>query len=710
MRTAAWILATLAITGTLGFEAYDCDAPDLRHRVISLIGPAACPEPEETYRPVITRRAQAIQSSTRYPVKTYTCEGYVTKVVRRCGYDGINYAAATPVFKARVHFTTDSCREAIATGTMTYENTELPVKIGAETTKAWFTHGSGLVAGSDGQPDGNCLTEDFWSGGLFFRKSYEEARISVTIKVVRGIVDLATQTLETNDGRRLDYEDGGNDSRRYPATMVWETEAPDCEDRVSQIFTGDVEVYEKKSGLPMDGALVLGRNPNTEQFMGLVLRGKARLCGEECYATQAEGLMICFLRELEEPIKTKFNPTLDQNRLAIQTTNSYQVINSELSQEARLLTLNKEICELDRKILSVQLQAVAVGNDYSLRDVFGPGHRITREGAAAYVTRCKAVEVTKAPYANCTREIPVRVPGSDEIMFADAVSFILTPFGSTVPCSSIQPTRYYIGREWWCATPDLARCEKAEELQSSLPRAVTEGPQLEGLTQNIFTKEQEEAHREHVWASHAEKALRAVDATRAVTRRRGQTLGPTLSDLDLDASADHGLSRVVPGYSWLKGKVLQVVTAVLLIILAITLCGCAIRCRELHQAAGCGLHLAHGLCDALMARKTHRDGRRRDFHDAARAEEGIVAERALEMGKLAADVAFPRKEPAASAPNSQPSGPSLQERAGAAASRVAASMGPVILLGGSTPAAAGASSTPRAEGPGVPGGGFPLRP
>ncbi len=685
------ILLLLLGATSWGFEAYDCDAPNLRHRVVSLIGPADCPEPEEAYHPVISRRAQAIQSTTRYPVRTFTCEGYVTKTVRRCGWDGLNYAAATPVFKARVHFTTDSCRAAIKTKTMRYENTELPVEIGAETTKAWFTHGSGIVSGSDGQPSGGCLTEDFWSGGLYFKKSYEETRISVTIRAVSGIVDFATQVLETNDGRKLDYQDGGNDSRRYPATMIWKVEAPECEDRVSQIFTGTVEVYERRDSAAMEGALVLGRNTNDDQFMGLVLRGKASLCGEECYATQADGLMICFLRELEEPIRARFNPTVDQRQLALQTANSFQVINSQLSQEARLLTLSKEICDLDRKILNVQLQAVAEGNDYSLRDVFGPGHRITREGAAAYVTRCQAVEVTKAPYSNCTKEIPVRVPGHDHVMFADAISLILMPFGSIVPCSPIQPIRYYIGGEWWCATPDLARCGAAEELQSSLPVKSASAPKLEGLMQNIFTREQEEAHREHVWASHAEKVLRTIDATRAVTRGEGHNLGPTLSDLDLDASADHGLGMVIPGYSWVKDGLLAIVTLVILLVVFLLICGCAVRCRELHLADGWGPHLLHGACDALMTRRAYRHGRRR----------GAIAEptKDVELAAAAPATSPPRYE------NQTPRDPATNATnpaaVNAAAARIAASVGPVVLLG-ETPAAAQGVGAAGTEGPAKP--------
>ena len=76
------------------------------------------------------------------------------------------------------------------------------MEIGTEILKAWFTHGSGIVSGSNSQLSRSCLTEDVWFGGPYFKTSYEEAKISITIKVVNRIMDIATQILETNDCRR----------------------------------------------------------------------------------------------------------------------------------------------------------------------------------------------------------------------------------------------------------------------------------------------------------------------------------------------------------------------------------------------------------------------------------------------------------------------------------------------------------------------------
>jgi hypothetical protein len=50
------------------------------------------------------------------------------------------------------------------------------------------------------------------------------------------------------------------------------------------------------------------------------------------------------------------------------------------------------------------------GKPYSLMQVFGRGHLVTRNGATVYVTRCQAAEVLPRTHTNCTNEIPLVYP------------------------------------------------------------------------------------------------------------------------------------------------------------------------------------------------------------------------------------------------------------------------------------------------------------
>jgi hypothetical protein len=57
-------------------------------------------------------------------------------------------------------------------------------------------------------------------------------------------------------------------------------------------------------------------------------------------------------------------------------------------------------------------------NPYSLMQVFGRGHQVTRNGATVYVTRCQAAEVLPRTHTNCTNEIPAILNGTN--VFVDS--------------------------------------------------------------------------------------------------------------------------------------------------------------------------------------------------------------------------------------------------------------------------------------------------
>jgi hypothetical protein len=74
----------------------------------------------------------------------------------------------------------------------------------------------------------------------------------------------------------------------------------------------------------------------------------------------------------------------------------------------RIRQVKAEICDNRRQIAHVRLESLAgAENPYSLMQVFGRGHQITRNGATVYVTKCQPVEVVPRQHTECTNEIPV---------------------------------------------------------------------------------------------------------------------------------------------------------------------------------------------------------------------------------------------------------------------------------------------------------------
>jgi hypothetical protein len=89
-------------------------------------------------------------------------------------------------------------------------------------------------------------------------------------------------------------------------------------------------------------------------------------------------------------------------------------------------------------------------NTYSLMQVFGRGHQVTRNEATAYVTRCQQAEVTPRSHTNCTVEIPAEY--NSTYVFVDPISFVTS---QPVSCNDIVPLRWRLCG-WALVLPLLA--------------------------------------------------------------------------------------------------------------------------------------------------------------------------------------------------------------------------------------------------------------
>jgi hypothetical protein len=73
---------------------------------------------------------------------------------------------------------------------------------------------------------------------------------------------------------------------------------------------------------------------------------------------------------------------------------SFLQVKATMSLKEHIKQVKTEICDNRRQIAHVRLESLAgAENPYSLMQVFGRGHQITRNGATVYVTKCQAVEL-----------------------------------------------------------------------------------------------------------------------------------------------------------------------------------------------------------------------------------------------------------------------------------------------------------------------------
>ncbi|OBQ32975.1 MAG: hypothetical protein AN484_27535, partial [Aphanizomenon flos-aquae WA102] len=193
---------------------------------------------------------------------------------------------------------------------------------------------------------------------------------------------------------------------------------------------------------------------------------------------------------------------------------SFLHIKSTMSIKSKIKQVKMEICFNRRELAYARLESIAgADNQYSLMQVFGRGHIITRSGASMYVTHCNPVDVLPRTALNCTDEIPVTYNGTD--VFVDPISMVIKSAGVITRCNDVAPPRWLIAGRWYCSYPAIKDCADPEEIpvQAVL---VDEGTVVnQGLGRSIYSKEQleefvkfQDSHqvRKAYWAETAEIA------------------------------------------------------------------------------------------------------------------------------------------------------------------------------------------------------------
>ncbi len=95
---------------------------------------------------------------------------------------------------------------------------------------------------------------------------------------------------------------------------------------------------------------------------------------------------------------------------------SFLQVRSTMTLQETIRQVKAEICEDRKQIAHTRLESIAgAENPYSLMQVFGRGHQVTRNGATVYMTRCRAAEVLPRTHTNCTNEIQAILNDASEV-------------------------------------------------------------------------------------------------------------------------------------------------------------------------------------------------------------------------------------------------------------------------------------------------------
>ena len=437
-----------------------------------------------------------MQTDEDIPVTAYRCRVIYSKEVTRCGFDSIVYGSMWPVYKKVMEYTPSQCRKFVESGQITvlgrtYKITEKGKKEQLIIEK-YISHGKF-------HPEDGCDYETFESGGIKFHNAYEETTVEIQIGVVRGTAYVSTGMVHFSNGIKAKFKDEVI-SDAVEGIMVWNSTLPNCQSMVSELYYGNATIYTRKrqkNDRDFKEALVMVSNKQTEQFAGLVLRDFADVCTRLCYSTNIKGIIVCVSRNPNEDFfRYSFKPFINPTIANSLTQLSFLHLNTNLRMYGHLEQLQNDICLLDRRTLHNKLQAISGShNQYSLLDLYGPGHVTFTAGTALYITKCVPVEATRFEYPNCTTEVPVLLNGKK--MFADPLTWIVKALPTVLPCSDMMPVKWKIGMTWVCATPKVTICPAPKQLDVTFGINKINDDFTQGLNGGIYTHSQLQQHRQY---------------------------------------------------------------------------------------------------------------------------------------------------------------------------------------------------------------------
>jgi len=183
------------------------------------------------------------------------------------------------------------------------------------------------------------------------------------------------------------------------------------------------------------------------------------LCGRAAQTTNIKSIAVFFHpMEQIEVASGEFNMvTTEAEFTRLESELSFLQVRSTMTLQETIRQVKAEICEDRKQIAHTRLESIAgAENPYSLMQVFGRGHQVTRNGATVYVTRCQAAEVLPRTHTNCTNEIPVILNGTN--VFVDPISFVIKAAAAPVRCNDVAPPRWRLNGLWYCAFQEIRDC------------------------------------------------------------------------------------------------------------------------------------------------------------------------------------------------------------------------------------------------------------
>jgi hypothetical protein len=294
-------------------------------------------------------------------------------------------------------------------------------------------------------------------------------------------------------------------------------------------------------------AIVSGQDQN--QVAGLELKDTVILCGRAAQKTHIKNVVVFFHPLSQITVATgKFNMVTTEEELTrLESELSFLQVKATMTLQEKIRQVKAEICENRRQITLVRLESIAgAENPYSLMQVFGRGHHVTKNGATVYVTKCQPLSVTPRTHANCTNEIPVEYNGTNT--FVDPISFVIKSAAASVRCNDIAPPCWKLSGRWYCPFPQIRDCAEPGQIPTK-PVMINDVEVMSlGLKKSIYSPEQIQEFVRFQESQGTRRAFLAESAERAYNGRTRGEWGSGLTSVATVSFIDAVGYQLMPMY------------------------------------------------------------------------------------------------------------------------------------------------------------------
>ncbi len=489
------------------FRAYDCNNQSSQIEQYSLLDPEPCDNMEKVHAIERELYGEIVQIKKERLVQVTRCTATQTIKSVYCGFQSRSGPERYAKFHNLIVIEPADCRLAAKTGRFKLNGKDYPFEMNVRRSII-----VDLMGGLDN--NGNCEVGLYEVNGVPLRNQMATAMYEIYVRQewarandLTGTIKLSEYLMGTTTNRTL--VDSGE------GTYVWDHSQDACPDMLVSLYRGRIKGLTNSTASFTDGtAIVAGRDKN--QVAGLELKETMILCGRAAQTTHIKSIAVFFHpMEQIEVASGKFNMvTTEAEFTRLELELSFLQVRSTMTLQETIRQVKAEICEDRKQIAHMRLESIAgAENPYSLMQVFGRGHQVTRNGATVYVTRCQAAEVLPRTHTNCTNEIPAILNGTN--VFVDPISFVIKAAAAPVRCNDVAPPRWRLNGRWYCAFPEIRDCAEPGKIPMK-PIAIDDIKVMNlGLGRSIYSPAQLEEFACFQESQGTRRAFLAESAERA---------------------------------------------------------------------------------------------------------------------------------------------------------------------------------------------------